>query len=514
MPGNREAVHTLVTDSWLWIDQICIDQKNSAEKDVQIGLMDEIYSRCAECVIWLGSEDDYTAGAFGLVRRLNAKITSNEALPFEWSILYNLPQEKIREMHREHYGFDRLPPADDPGWVCYAHCLCRPWFQRLWTFQEAILPHMYIIRVRCGRFEATLYDFRRTAQFLGTWSLPGVPLIPGRNILYQIAVLQYRVHNNLPRSLYTLLGTTADQSCKVPNDRVYALLGLRPELVEAITINTKIATQELYANTTKNIIASDLSLLVCCSASIRQGGEVQGLPSWVPDWTGKRLTTVFETVRRPYFFSADRGRRVLTPSRESSMQLTAKGDYVDKIIHIIPTDLPENANVQELSTYLYAVLPRLLSILKAPSNNNEIALMVHIAETAIAGGFMQDKGLPKFDWTKQSVIQKLRCLFTPSHGALFPTADFRDWLQNFSIQAAVGHFRCFAILEQWHLALVPRNAREGDRVAILHGCGLPVVLRACEGDQVRLIGPCFVDGLMHGDGVTWAENDAHVFRIV
>jgi hypothetical protein len=43
-PNAWEAVHTLVTDSWLWIDQICIDQGNPAEKDVQIGLMNEIYS--------------------------------------------------------------------------------------------------------------------------------------------------------------------------------------------------------------------------------------------------------------------------------------------------------------------------------------------------------------------------------------------------------------------------------------------------------------------------------------
>jgi len=515
-PNAWEAVHTLVTDSWLWIDQICINQKDFAEKDVQIGLMNEIYSRCAECVIWLGSEDEYTAGAFGLVRQLNASITSDEALPYQWHVLYNLPHEKIREMHRKYYKFDRLPPADDPGWVCYAHCLCRPWFQRLWTFQEAILPHMYRIRVRCGRFEATLYDFRRVAQFLGTWNLPGVPLMTGRKTLHQIANLQYRVRNNLPRSLYTLLGTTADQSCKVPNDRVYALLGLRLEEVpvEPITVNTEIATEKLYADTTKRIIASDLSLLVCCSASIRQSGEVHNLPSWVPDWTGKRLTAVFETVCRPYFFSADQGRRVLTPSGEFSMQLTAKGDYVDKIIHIIPTDSPDNENVQVLSTYLYTILLHLFSTLKAPSNNNEIALMVRIAKTAIAGGFLQTKGLPKFDWTTQSVLKKLRCLFTPSHGALFPAADFSDWLQNFSIQARICQFRRFAILEQWHLALVPRHAREGDRIAILHGCSLPVVLRACVGDEVQLIGPCFVDGLMHGDGVTWAEDDAHIFRII
>lgn len=98
-PNAWEAVHALATDSWLWIEQVCINQEDSAEKDVQIGLMGEIYSRCAECVIWLGPEDEYTADAFGLVRRLNASITSNEALPYKWHILYNLPHEKNREMH-------------------------------------------------------------------------------------------------------------------------------------------------------------------------------------------------------------------------------------------------------------------------------------------------------------------------------------------------------------------------------------------------------------------------------
>jgi hypothetical protein len=195
------------------------------------------------------------------------------------------------------------------------------------------------------------------------------------------------------------------------------------------------------------------------------------------------------------------------------MQLTAKGDYVDKITQIIPTDLP-GTDVQALSTYLYTILPHLLSLLKARSDDNEIALMVRIAETAIAGGFLKYRGLPKFDWTTQSVMEKLRCLFNPSHGALSPTADFSDRLQNLSIQAEICNFRRFAILEQWHLALVPKYAREGDRVAILHGCSLPVVLRACVGDQVQLIGPCYVDGLMHGDGVTWPEEDAYVFQII
>ena len=40
----------------LWIDAICIDQKNDAEKAIQIGLMGEIYASAGKVFIWLGKE--------------------------------------------------------------------------------------------------------------------------------------------------------------------------------------------------------------------------------------------------------------------------------------------------------------------------------------------------------------------------------------------------------------------------------------------------------------------------
>ena len=41
----------------LWIDAICINQVNDPEKTRQVDLMRSIYTRCRQCIIWLGSLD-------------------------------------------------------------------------------------------------------------------------------------------------------------------------------------------------------------------------------------------------------------------------------------------------------------------------------------------------------------------------------------------------------------------------------------------------------------------------
>src|SRR5262249_11431837 len=39
----------------LWIDQLCIDQNNEAEKSEQVGLLGDIYRNASAVLIWLGS---------------------------------------------------------------------------------------------------------------------------------------------------------------------------------------------------------------------------------------------------------------------------------------------------------------------------------------------------------------------------------------------------------------------------------------------------------------------------
>ncbi|KAH8802984.1 heterokaryon incompatibility protein-domain-containing protein [Xylogone sp. PMI_703] len=69
---RKEAEHIK-----LWIDAICINQCDPQEKGVQISLMDEIYSKAANVVIYLGSGNEKTDRALQLLGR-NPRITESQ----------------------------------------------------------------------------------------------------------------------------------------------------------------------------------------------------------------------------------------------------------------------------------------------------------------------------------------------------------------------------------------------------------------------------------------------------
>ena len=75
------------------------------------------------------------------------------------------------------------------------------------------------------------------------------------------------------------------------------------------------------------------------------------------------------------------------------------------------------------------------------------------------------------------------------------------------------------------LGLGPTGVRGGDVVAVLLGCGVPLVLRPegggagggrAVGHKYRVVGECYVHGLMDGEGVGYAgwEGDCVTFELV
>lgn len=58
------------TPRTLWIDVICIDQSNVSEKEQQIPLMGNIYSKSQGILVWPGDEDDDTLATFRTVEHL------------------------------------------------------------------------------------------------------------------------------------------------------------------------------------------------------------------------------------------------------------------------------------------------------------------------------------------------------------------------------------------------------------------------------------------------------------
>lgn len=99
----------------LWADAICIDQKNLAERTQQLGLMREIYRLGGRTVIYLGDSSEGMDTLLGNIGRegLNAGLSEVDNLAFR-------------------------------------DVLSRPWFTRVWTYQELLLSREVVVQIgRC-----------------------------------------------------------------------------------------------------------------------------------------------------------------------------------------------------------------------------------------------------------------------------------------------------------------------------------------------------------------------------
>lgn len=98
----------------LWIDSICINQSNVAERNQQVMKMGQIFSS-AECVrIWLGPEADDSETALKLVQDATQDTFSRG-------------------------GYVQHIMANKRGGMALTKLLQRPYWQRMWVFQEVVL---------------------------------------------------------------------------------------------------------------------------------------------------------------------------------------------------------------------------------------------------------------------------------------------------------------------------------------------------------------------------------------
>ena len=102
---------------WIWVDQICIDQSNNAERSQQVGHMSSIYTRASLVEAWLGPSFQGSDQAMDLLVRLSRAL--NE--PSEQEIIRSLPA--------------LLKIVDLPYWT------------RLWVVQELCLSRNAVVRL-------------------------------------------------------------------------------------------------------------------------------------------------------------------------------------------------------------------------------------------------------------------------------------------------------------------------------------------------------------------------------
>lgn len=100
----------------MWIDAICLNQKDHEGKGLQIHRMRDIYRLAYRTIVWLGPQCDATSLAFGLVER----ITSHVEISLEGSFkVFPLPGTA-----ETWYGAEtELPSLPAEAWECLVSLL-------------------------------------------------------------------------------------------------------------------------------------------------------------------------------------------------------------------------------------------------------------------------------------------------------------------------------------------------------------------------------------------------------
>lgn len=115
---------TDLTRMSIWIDALCIDQQNVAEKSFQVGRMTEIYGQAHAVCAWLGESDPE--------KKADMELLFDD---FEAIRLY-------REVSSEERASKDDPALGLLDWgaiKCLVELAVNPWFGRVWTLQEAVL---------------------------------------------------------------------------------------------------------------------------------------------------------------------------------------------------------------------------------------------------------------------------------------------------------------------------------------------------------------------------------------
>ncbi|KAI2625606.1 heterokaryon incompatibility protein-domain-containing protein [Hypoxylon sp. NC1633] len=104
----------------IWIDALCINQRDEDEKAAQIRYMDRVYRRATQVWIWFGCATEKTSEAISLLPRLKYVLGRVIAAP---------------SLDRPTFQSLGLPSSRDPLWKEVLEISCNVWFERLWVVQ-------------------------------------------------------------------------------------------------------------------------------------------------------------------------------------------------------------------------------------------------------------------------------------------------------------------------------------------------------------------------------------------
>jgi hypothetical protein len=510
-------------DEVLWIDAVCINQKDIDERNDQVLLMGTLYSEAEEVVIWLGEAD----------------VTTDELV--DTVVRKGLP----------------TPPATDTEGFVEAHveyaiqCTriivlfeiisLRPWWGRVWTVQECVLPQrdpIFLCGLRTFLWEDffdTFYDAYRRVQG-GLNSVQGHDNHPStqeirkcrdrlsngaseREMLQNVQAISLlgtvRRHFQATASipLASCIAPCLERHASVPHDYIYGFLGLAAtEERGKIEIDYRRSHWAVYRDFFELVMniggPDELKILTMISFH----SESDERPSWLPDFSRQRDVAKYTGM----YLAAEESFRTLEGVwwSDDNEILMLQGVCLDVVDQLYPLQQEKDewskhilglANTIrheqsiKLATSPLDTLPRELI---------ETSNSAHVSQLFL-GNIRLDGGVELSDAQIRSTWDEVAA-YHYAGGALidFDRDEFqipREDLGGISLLTFIVRIvlqtyvvcrgRSIMISHAGLSGICVPNARPGDEIVCLYGFHMPFILRPMDG-QYRIVGGVHIPGLM------------------
>ena len=226
---------------WFWVDAICIDQNNVAERNHQVSQMGQIYQNAKQVISWLGRRTPETDAVFYLVKSTVAATSNARVLSAAVQRRKLIFSSQVHQIN--------------------AFCLL-PYWTRTWIVQEVLLASRADHILACGSSRISMALVREVL-------LASEGIIDNQNrheIVWKPAMVLLRHSQNRLNDLRTqerhsiasmdtlrpqlslrlLIDRYKSTECADPRDHVYALSMLWPENTTRIKADYGLSRAALF----------------------------------------------------------------------------------------------------------------------------------------------------------------------------------------------------------------------------------------------------------------------------
>jgi len=542
-----EAQKFRLRESFIWIDSVCINQADDAEKSTQVAMMRDIYRTAKEVLVWLGDFDE-APRAIALLAELKDQIRKYGAT--------------AKEIYM-HY----IQNSRTKDWSSLIKLLKLPWFHRVWVVQEVAQAQRLRVLVG-GKF----FDWENFLSVIQAFSDPALALllqedadfsdshsaIDGMRHALQMAHFRRIAQRKTLLTLTSYLEMTIGFKSTDPRDRVYALLGL---------VNQDLGLVPDYKNTVEHVYCDIARLLVTnfgepffilSFAGTGYGRNLTKMPSWVPDWSVTRngQPTLGHTGNNPgktiYYHAGDAAQfQVYLRAARSNLSprsMHLSGAFVDIIVYIgqVPDEITTvwDAKSNPWLDYLHKRLiihrdaQRIARLNQSDVYPTGCSSHEAFWRTLIGDTVGQTRpapleyGLHCEEWERMTqdaidawargaialgrfIKEGIDVEFEPP--LLFKAdkdAD-RKRCHNYAswttAAARYSYSRRFCVTSEGYFGLFPPGTRLGDQVWVILGAQTPFLCRSLGFPNAwELVGECYVHGIMDGEVLRRNEEIEHL----